>query len=60
MRGPIKFVFAVLWIGIGLSIAGTLRDCIRTMAGMASEAPKSQMKLGDWNRKLFDKHKVAE
>lgn len=60
MRGPINFVFMILWIAIGLSVAGTLRECTSTMAGLAVEAPKSQLKLGDLNRKLFERARLSE
>ncbi len=52
MKGPINFVFTIIWIAIGLSIVGTLQDCARTMVGRAVEAHDQQLSLGNWNRKL--------
>lgn len=57
MKGPINFVFTILWFGIGLATLGTLKDCTRTMAGMAIEANKNQMSLSKWNQQLLRKQK---
>lgn len=53
MRGPINFVFTVLWFAVGLATLGTLRDCSRVMMGYAIEANQKQMSLSAWNRELF-------
>lgn len=53
MMGPIRFVSAVLWFAVGLSTLGVLKDCTRTMAGMAVYSSRDEvMSLGKWNRKL--------
>lgn len=53
MIGPIRFVFAVIWFAIGLSIAGTLKDCTATMGKEAAIAHKrGGISYGWWNRQL--------
>lgn len=60
MKGPIQFVFTILWIGIGLATLGTLKDCTGTMMGLAADSNSKQMALGNWNRKLFDEQKSSK
>lgn len=55
MRGPINFVFTVLWIAIGLATIGTLKQCTLVMAGYAVESQSQQLSLVNWNKKLNDK-----
>lgn len=57
MKGPINFVSTILWFGIGFATVGTLKDCTRTMAGMALEASMNQMSLSKWNQQLLKKAK---
>lgn len=56
MRGPINFVYTVIWFAIGLATLGTLKDCTRVMMGYAIEANQNQMSLGAWNRELLKPH----
>lgn len=54
MIGPVRFVFSVMWIAIGLATLGILKDCTMVMAGKAAHSQKNEMlSLGAWNRKLF-------
>lgn len=52
MSGPIRFVYMIIWIAIGMSTLGTLRDCTRVMAGLANESQQNEFSLGKWNRLL--------
>lgn len=55
MVGPIRFVFTLLWIGIALSTAGTVRSCTESLAQKATYSQKNEvLSLGHWNRKLLD------
>jgi hypothetical protein len=38
MSGPFKFVFSIIWVAIGLSTLGTLKDCTMQMAGLAARS----------------------
>lgn len=60
MKGPISFVFTILWIGIGLATFGTLKDCTGTMIGLAADSSQKQMALGSWNRRLVDEEKSSK
>ena len=55
MKGPINFVFTVLWLAIGLAIFGTLKECTLTMIGYAIQSQHEQMSLRAWNSKLVPK-----
>lgn len=56
MVGPVRFVFAIIWIGIFLGSLGTLSSCTRVMLGYAVEAQQDQyMSLSKWNRKLVER-----
>ena len=52
MRGPIGFVFTVIWFAIGLAMVGTLKDCTMAMAGKAAMAQRQSISYGRWNRQL--------
>ena len=53
MRGPIQFVFVVIWFAIGLAMVGTLKDCTGSMAKEAATATKrGGISYGWWNRQL--------
>ncbi len=55
MRGPIGFVFTVIWFAIGLATVGTLKDCTMVMAGKAAKAQQQSISYGKWNRELVGK-----
>jgi len=58
MSGPFRFVFTIIWFGIGLATVGTLKDCTMVMAGKATHAHQSEMiSYGWWNRQLVEKRK---
>lgn len=59
MRGPISFVFTILWFAIGLATIGTIKECSRVMMGHALEAQENQMSLGKWNRVLSGEANAA-
>ncbi len=52
MRGPINFVFTVLWFAIAFATLGTLKECTLVMAGYAVEAQHNQFSLKSWNSEL--------
>lgn len=52
MKGPIGFVFTVIWFAIGLATVGTLKDCTMVMAGKAAKAQQQGISYGKWNRQL--------
>ncbi len=56
MKGPINFVFTILWIAIGLATLGSLKQCTLVMAGYAVEAQDEQLSLVRWNNRLNGKH----
>lgn len=60
MKGPIQFVFTILWIGIGMATMGTLKDCTGNMVGAAANSSQKQMALGRWNRKLVDERGISK
>lgn len=53
MKGPVNFVFAIIWFAIGLSTLGLLKDCTMVMAGHAVQSQRHEvLSLGNWNRKI--------
>lgn len=53
MIGPVRFVFSVMWIAIGLATIGTLKDCTMVMANKAAKSQQTEtISLGRWNRML--------
>ena len=58
MSGPIRFVFTIIWIAIGLSTIGTLKDCTSMMGKEAVKAHQQHgMSLTWWNNQLNGKPK---
>ncbi len=40
MKGPINFVFTILWFGIGLAAMGTLKDKVGSGERLPEDLPK--------------------
>ena len=60
MKGPISFVFTVLWFAIGLATLGTLKECTMLMIGHTIEAQQNQLSLVHWNNKLMPKKYLSK
>ena len=53
MVGPVRFVFTILWIAIGLSSLGTLKACTNALVHKAASSQQGKaISLGEWNRRL--------
>jgi len=53
MSGIIRFIFAIIWFAIGLSMAGSLKNCTKIIAAEAISAHQNQgISFGKWNRRL--------
>ena len=53
MLGPIRFVFAVIWLAIALQTAGLLKDATLYMLGHAVKAHQhGGIKMEKWSRTL--------
>ncbi len=56
MKGPINFVFIVIWFAIGLAMIGTLKDCTAKMGKEAAIVHKrGGISYKWWNTKLVGK-----